>query len=109
MASVNVIELTDANFDAEIGSAGTPVLVDFWAPWCGPCRMIAPLIDEIADEKVGAVKVGKVNVDDNPETAAKFRIQAIPTILIFKNGEKRDQITGLTSKGDLVARLEATA
>jgi thioredoxin 1 len=107
MASANVIELTDANFDVEVGSAGMPVLVDFWAPWCGPCRMIAPLIDEIADEKVGAVKVGKVNVDDNPATAAKFRIQAIPTILIFKNGEKKDQITGLTSKGDLVARIEA--
>jgi len=109
MASANVIELTDANFDVEVGGSSTPVLVDFWAPWCGPCRMIAPLIDEIADEKAGAVKVGKVNVDDNPETAAKFRIQAIPTILIFKNGEKKDQITGLTSKGDLVAKLDAAA
>lgn len=107
MASPNVIELTDANFEAEVLAAGTPVLVDFWAPWCGPCRMIAPLIDEIADEKAGVVKVGKVNVDDNPETAAKFRIQAIPTILIFNGGEKKDQITGLTSKADLVAKLEA--
>lgn len=109
MASANVIELTDANFDAEVTGSSVPVLVDFWAPWCGPCRMIAPLIDEIADEKVGAVKVGKVNVDDNPQVAAKFRIQAIPTILIFKNGEKKDQITGLTSKSDLVAKLEAAA
>ncbi|MDD5198338.1 MAG: thioredoxin [Terrimicrobiaceae bacterium] len=109
MASANVIELTDANFDTEVIASSTPVLVDFWAPWCGPCRMIAPLIDEIADEKVGAVKVGKVNVDDNPQTAAKFRIQAIPTMLIFKNGEKRDQITGLTSKGDLVTKLDAAA
>lgn len=107
MASPNVIELTDANFDSEVLGSGTPVLVDFWAPWCGPCRMIAPLIDEIADEKAGAVKVGKVNVDDNPETAAKFRIQAIPTILIFKGGEKKEQITGLTSKADLVSKLEA--
>jgi thioredoxin 1 len=107
MASANVIELTDANFDAEVNGSSTPVLVDFWAPWCGPCRMIAPLIDEIADEKVGAVKVGKVNVDDNPQTAAKFRIQAIPTILIFKNGEKKEQITGLTSKGDLLSKIEA--
>lgn len=107
MASENVIELTDANFDAEVSSAATPVLVDFWAPWCGPCRMIAPLIDEIANEKAGTVKVGKVNVDDNPGIASKFRIQAIPTILIFKNGEKKDQITGLTSKSDLVARLES--
>jgi thioredoxin 1 len=107
MASANVIEFTDANFDSEVLASSTPVLVDFWAPWCGPCRMIAPLIDEIADEKAGAVKVGKVNVDDNPQTAAKFRIQAIPTILIFKNGEKKDQITGLTSKSDLVAKLDA--
>jgi len=109
MASANVIEITDANFDTEVTGSSVPVLVDFWAPWCGPCRMIAPLIDEIADEKVGAVKVGKVNVDDNPQVAAKFRIQAIPTILIFKNGEKKDQITGLTSKSDLVAKLEAAA
>ncbi len=107
MANANVIELTDANFEAEVLASSTPVLVDFWAPWCGPCRMIAPLIDEIADEKAGAVKVGKVNVDDCPETAAKFRIQAIPTILIFKGGEKKDQITGLTSKSDLVAKLDA--
>ncbi len=103
----NVLEFTDATWKSEVLDSATPVLVDFWAPWCGPCRMIAPLIDEIADEKVGAVKVGKVNVDDNPATAAKFRIQAIPTILIFKNGEKKDQITGLTIKGDLVARIEA--
>ncbi|HEY8900771.1 MAG TPA: thioredoxin [Chthoniobacterales bacterium] len=109
MASANVIEFTDANFADEVLAAGTPVLVDFWAPWCGPCRMIAPLIDEIADEKAGVVKVGKVNVDDNPEISAKYRIQAIPTILIFKAGEKKDQITGLTSKGDLVAKLDAAA
>jgi thioredoxin 1 len=107
MASPNVIEFTDTNFEAEVLASTVPVLVDFWAPWCGPCRMIAPLIDEIADEKAGTIKVGKVNVDDNPETASKFRIQAIPTILIFKNGEKKDQITGLTSKSDLIAKLDA--
>jgi thioredoxin 1 len=107
MANANVIEFTDANFESEVQGAAGPVLVDFWAPWCGPCRMIAPLIDEIAEEKKGVIKVGKVNVDDNPETAAKFRIQAIPTILIFKNGEKQNQITGLTSKSDLLAKLEA--
>lgn len=107
MANANVIELTDANFESEINGSSTPVLVDFWAPWCGPCRMISPLIDEIATEKAGAVKVGKVNVDDNPQTAARFRIQAIPTILIFKNGELKEQITGLTSKADLVSKLDA--
>jgi thioredoxin len=109
MANANVIELTDANFESEVNGSSTPVLVDFWAPWCGPCRMISPLIDEIAAEKAGSVKVGKVNVDDNPQTAARFRIQAIPTILIFKNGEMKEQITGLTSKADLVAKLDAAA
>jgi thioredoxin 1 len=105
MASANVIEFTDANFDEEIANATVPVLVDFWAPWCGPCRMIAPLIDEIADEKFGLVKVGKVNVDDCPGVASKFRIQAIPTILIFENGEKKDQVVGLAGKADLLAKL----
>lgn len=109
MANANVIELTDANFESEVNGSSAPVLVDFWAPWCGPCRMISPLIDEIAAEKAGSVKVGKVNVDDNPQTAARFRIQAIPTILIFKNGEMKEQITGLTSKADLVAKLDAAA
>ncbi len=107
MASANVIEFTDSNFDAEISGSEVPVLVDFWAPWCGPCKMIAPVIEEIADEKVGSAKVGKLNVDDNPAVAAKFRVQAIPTLLIFKGGEKVDQITGLTSKADLLAKLGA--
>lgn len=107
MASANVIEFTDSNFDAEISGSEVPVLVDFWAPWCGPCKMIAPVIEEIADEKVGTAKVGKLNVDDNPAVAAKFRVQAIPTLLIFKDGAKVDQITGLTSKADILAKLGA--
>ncbi len=107
MASANVIEFTDSNFDAEISGSEVPVLVDFWAPWCGPCKMIAPVIEEIADEKAGSAKVGKLNVDDNPAVAAKFRVQAIPTILIFKGGEKVEQITGLTSKADLLSKLGA--
>ncbi len=107
MASANVIEFTDANFDSEVIASSTPVLVDFWAPWCGPCRMIAPLIDEIADEKAGTVKVGKVNVDDNPQTAAKFPDPGDSDHPHFQEWEKKDQITGLTSKGDLVAKLDA--
>lgn len=105
MASANVIEFTDANFDEEIANSTVPVLVDFWAPWCGPCRMIAPIIDEIADEKAGLAKVGKVNVDECPAVASKFRIQAIPTLLIFENGEKKEQIVGLAGKADLLAKL----
>ncbi len=107
MASANVVEFTDANFDSEISSSEGPVLVDFWAPWCGPCKMIAPIIEEIADEKAGSAKVGKLNVDDNPAIAAKFRVQAIPTILIFKGGTMVEQITGLKSKADLLAKLSA--
>jgi thioredoxin 1 len=107
MASANVVEFTDANFDSEISNSDVPVLVDFWAPWCGPCKMIAPIIDEIADEKVGSAKVGKVNIDENPAIAAKFRVQAIPTILIFKGGAMVEQITGLKGKADLLAKLSA--
>ncbi|MGC1480842.1 MAG: thioredoxin [Chthoniobacterales bacterium] len=107
MANANVVEFTDSNFDSEISGSEVPVLVDFWAPWCGPCKMIAPIIDEIAEEKAGTAKVGKLNVDDNPATAAKFRVQAIPTILIFKGGQKVDQLTGMTSKSDLLAKLSA--
>lgn len=109
MASENVLNLTDANFDQEVIDASTPVLVDFWATWCGPCKMIAPIIDEIANEKVGAVKVSKVDVDQNPATAARYGIRAIPTILLFKGGEVKEQIVGMTSKKDLLAKLEALA
>ena len=103
----NILELTDANFDSEIQNTALPVLVDFWAPWCGPCRMIAPLVEEIATEKAGALVVAKVNVDDSPETAAKFRIQAIPTLMVFRDGQVKEQITGMTSKSDLLAKVEA--
>lgn len=105
MANANVIEFTDANFDSETAASSVPVLVDFWAPWCGPCRMIAPLIDEIANEKAGQAKVGKVNVDDNPGLASKFGIQAIPTLLILKNGEVVKRYQGLTSKSELLGNL----
>jgi len=108
MASPNVLTLTEANFDQEVLNATTPVLVDFWATWCGPCKMIAPIIDEIAGEKIGVVKVGKVDVDENQAISARFGIRAIPTLLLFKDGEVKEQIVGgMVSKRDLLTKLEA--
>jgi thioredoxin 1 len=94
--------LTDANFNEEVINAGTPVLVDFWAEWCGPCRMVGPVIEEIADEFEGRVKVAKLNVDDNQQTAAKYGIRSIPTLLLFKGGELVDQMVGVQPKANLV-------
>jgi thioredoxin 1 len=105
----NAITLTESNFDREVNNSDKPVLVDFWAEWCGPCKLIAPLIEEIAREKAGSVKVGKVNVDENQSLSSKFNIRALPTRLIFTNGQVRDQVTGMTSKKDLVGRIEALA
>ncbi len=103
--SENTIELTSANFEATIAAGGVPVVVDFWAPWCGPCKAIAPILEELAVEEAGKVKVGKVNVDNNSELANKFGIRAIPTILVFKNGAVDTQIVGMTSKDDLKAKI----
>jgi thioredoxin 1 len=105
MASANVLQLDDSNFDSEINKGATPVLVDFWAPWCGPCRMIAPILDKIADATVGKAVVAKVNVDDAPGVASRFRVSSIPTLLFFKNGEVREQVVGLQGEADLMARL----
>ena len=107
MASANVLTITDSNFDDEVLRSSEPVLIDFWAPWCGPCRMIAPVIDEIADAKAGKAKVGKVNVDENPNIAGRFRINAIPALLFFKGGEVQDQVVGAASKAALLAKLDA--
>ncbi len=109
MSSPNVVSVNESNFDAEVVNNQTPVLVDFWAEWCGPCKMIAPILDEIANEKVGLVKIAKVNVDENQGLSSRFGIRAIPTLLLFKNGAVREQIVGMASKRDLIAKLEALA
>jgi thioredoxin 1 len=109
MENSAAITIDEANFDDEVTKSAQPVLVDFWAEWCGPCKMIAPILDEIAREKAGSVKVGKVNVDNNQSLSARYNIRAIPTLLLFKDGQLRDQIMGMTSKKDLLNRLEALA
>jgi len=105
MASDNVSTFTDGNFDAEVLGSETPVLVDFWAEWCQPCKMLAPTIDEIADDFAGQAKVGKVDVDNNRAVSAKYGIRSIPTVLIFKNGEPVKQFVGLTKKDELATAI----
>ena len=99
-------EVTDATFEEEVLRAGEPVLVDFWAPWCGPCRMVAPLVEELAGEYDGKMKFVKLNTDDNMQTAARYGIRSIPTLLMFKGGELVDQIIGFRPKGDLKRTID---
>ena len=104
MANVN--ELTDANFEAEVLKSSEPVLVDFWAPWCGPCRMIGPVVEELASENGDSVRIGKINIDDNPDTAAGYGVSSIPTLMIFKGGEVVDRFVGVQQKTRLQEALD---
>ncbi len=106
MASDAVRELTDSNFDTEVIQADIPVLVDFWAEWCQPCRMLAPTIEEIADEYKGKAKVGKLDTDATRETSMKYNISAIPTVILFKDGEVQKKFVGLTSKDQFKTALD---
>ena len=109
MASPSIVTLTQENFSQQVLQSPGPVLVDFWAEWCGPCKMIAPLLDELADEYDGKVKIGKVNIDEQQNLAAEYGVRAIPTLLVFHHGEVADQIVGARSKRDLKASLDRVA
>jgi thioredoxin 1 len=102
----NIITISDDTFDEEVGLSDLPVLVDFWAEWCGPCKMIAPILEEIAGDKQGALRVAKVNVDDNPKIAQRFQVQSIPTLMLFKNGEAQSRLVGAFPKGKILAEVE---
>ncbi|KYH32363.1 thioredoxin [Neomoorella mulderi] len=106
MAAHNIVTLTDANFKEEVLSAKPPVLVDFWAAWCGPCRMIAPVVEQLAGEYEGKIKVAKLNVDEYPSIASDYGIMSIPTLLLFKNGEVVSRLVGYQTKDKLVQVLE---
>ena len=102
----NTIDVTDQNFSTEVINSSTPVLVDFWAPWCGPCKMIAPIVEEIALEYTGKLKVVKVNVDDHKQYAAKYGVRGIPNLILFKGGESQEQIVGAVEKKELLKAID---
>jgi thioredoxin 1 len=106
--SENLVHVTDDSFEAEVLKASGPVLVDFWATWCGPCKMIAPVLDELAGEYAGTLKIAKLDVDANPGTAPKYNIKGIPTLIIFKNGEVAGKKVGAMSKSQLAAFIDST-
>src|SRR5579875_3568136 len=106
MAGANILEFTDQNFEQEVLKSDKAVLVDFWAEWCAPCRMIAPSVEAIASEYAGRAKVGKLNVDENPSVTSRYNIRSIPTLLVFKDGEIKEQLVGTTSKDNLAKLLD---
>jgi len=104
---MKTVEITDENFECEVINSDKPVLIDFWAVWCGPCKAIAPIVEELSVEYEGKLKVGKLNVDDNQQTSIKFGVRSIPTLLIFKNGKLADTIIGAVPKSNIVNKLKA--
>ena len=107
MASDKVVNMTLDNFEDEVENSSLPVLVDFWAAWCGPCKMIAPIIDQLADEFDGKVKIAKINVDENRELSMRYKVMSIPTLLLFKDGEVVNQVIGARPKAELVKLLQS--
>lgn len=101
------VQLSDSGFEKDVLKSSKPVLVDFWAPWCGPCRMLGPIVEEIAKEYAGKVVVGKMNTDENPDTASRYNISAIPTMLLFKGGQVVEQMVGVHSKKDIKEKIDA--
>lgn len=106
MASAGVLEITDGNFEAEVANSSVPVLLDFWAAWCAPCRMLAPTVEAIAKDYDGKAKVGKLNVDENNEISAKYGIKGIPTLILFKNGVEQERVVGATTKDNIARMLD---